>query len=167
MLNKTIERAIPGYRKGHDIKPFLYPDLVYGSKMVEKLINYVMVKGKKSVARQVVYDAFQIMEKKSGEPGLEVFYKGLTNCMPKLETRSRRVGGSAYQVPYEVPEDRQKTLALRWLIQAARMRGEKTMAERLAGELMDAAQSQGKAHEKKLDAHRMAEANRPFAHYRW
>lgn len=167
MLNKVLEKTIPGYRKGRDSRPFLYPDLVHGSKMVEKLINYVMRKGEKSVARQVVYDAFTLIEQKSGEPGLEVFYKALTNCMPKLETRSRRVGGSAYQVPYEVPEDRQKTLSLRWLIHAARARGEKTMRERLAGELMDAAQGQGKAHEKKLDAHRMAEANRPFAHYRW
>jgi len=167
MLNRTLERMIPGYRKGRDKPPFLYPDLRYGSKLVEKLINYVMRDGKKSLARRIVYEAFDLVEERSGQPALEVFYKAVGNCMPKLETRSRRVGGSSYQVPYEVPEDRQKTLALRWIVNAARGRGERTMVERLASELIDAAQGQGKAYEKRLEAHRMAEANRPFAHYRW
>ena len=158
---------MPGSRRGVDKAPFLYPDLKHGSKMVEKLINYVMLDGQKSVARKCVYKAFDIIEEKMNEPGLEVFYKAISNVMPKLEVRSRRVGGSSYQVPFEVPEDRQKTLAFRWITAAARGRGERTMRERLANELMDAAQSQGKAHDKKLESHRMAEANRPFAHYRW
>jgi len=167
MLNKTLERMIPGYREGRDKPPYLYPDLRYGSKLVEKLINYVMRDGKKSLARRIVYGAFDLIEERSGQPALEVFYKAVSNCMPKMETRSRRVGGASYQVPYDVPEDRQKTLALRWIVQAARKRGERTMIERLAAELMDAAKGEGKAYEKKLEAHRMAEANRPFAHYRW
>lgn len=167
MLNKSLERAIPGNRRGVDKPPFLYPDLQHGSRLLEKLINYIMLDGCKSTARRVVYGALKFAEEKSGDPGLEVFYNAMNNVMPKLETRSRRVGGSAYQVPYEVPEDRQKTLALRWITAAARDRGERTMVERLGNELLDAAQGQGKAHEKKLDAHRMAEANRPFAHYRW
>lgn len=166
-LNQTLEQMIPGYRYGRDKRPFLYPDLRYGSKLVEKFINHVMKDGKKALARRIVYQAFDLVEEKSGQPALEVFYKAISNCMPKLETRSRRVGGAAYQVPYDVPEDRQKTLAIRWIVQAARERKGKPMAERLAAELMDAAQSQGKAYEKKLEAHRMAEANRAFAHYRW
>ncbi len=167
MLTKTLERMIPGYRRGRDLPPFLYPDLRYESKLVEKLINYVMQNGEKSIARSIVYRALDLVAERSGQPALEIFYKAISNCMPKLETRSRRVGGAAYQVPYDVPEDRQKTLALRWIVQAARGRGERTMAECLAAELIDASQGQGKAHEKKLEAHRMAEANRPFAHYRW
>jgi small subunit ribosomal protein S7 len=167
MLNKSLERVIPGYRKNVDKPPFLYPDLQHGSKLLEKLINYIMLDGRKSTARRVVYGALKMMEEKGGDPALEIFYNAMNNVMPKLETRSRRVGGSSYQVPYEVPEDRQKTLALRWITAAARARGERTMTERLANELLDAAGSQGKAFEKKQDAHRMAEANRPFAHYRW
>jgi small subunit ribosomal protein S7 len=143
------------------------PDLRYNSQMVEKLINYVMRDGKKSLARKIVYTAFELVEQKSGESALEIFNRALENCSPKLETRSRRVGGAAYQVPFEVPPGRQRSLALRWLTQAARARSERTMAERLAAELLAAANKEGKAYEKKLEAHRMAEASRPFAHYRW
>jgi small subunit ribosomal protein S7 len=167
MLNKTLERMMPGHRRGRDLPPFLYPDLRYESRLVEKLINYVMQDGKKSLARRLVYQALDHVEQRSGQPALDVFYKAVGNCLPKLETRSRRVGGAAYQVPYDVPEDRQKTLAIRWIVQAARERGERTMAECLAAELLDASQGQGKAYDKRLEAHRMAEANRPFAHYRW
>ncbi len=158
-IDPAVERVIPGR-----VPP---GDLRYGSPLVEKLINYVMRRGKKTVARTIVYGAFDLIEKRAGQPGLEIFYKAIASCAPDLETRSRRVGGAAYQVPYEVPEDRRKTLALRWLIAAARERGERTMAERLATELQDAVQKQGKAYERKLDVHRMAESNRAFAHYRW
>ncbi len=143
------------------------PDLRYNSQVVEKLINYVMREGKKSLARRIVYSAFELVEKKSGENAMDLFNRALENCSPRLETRSRRVGGAAYQVPFEVPPERQRTLALRWLVQAARARSERTMAERLAAELLAAANKEGKAYEKKLEAHRMAEASRPFAHYRW
>lgn len=156
---ETLERVIPG--RG------VPPDLKYGSRLVEKLINYVMLDGKKSIARKIVYRAFELIEERTGEPALDVFYKAVTNCSPRLETRSRRVGGAAYQVPFEVPADRQRTLALRWIVRAARARGERTMAERLAAELLAATNKEGKAYEKKLESHRMAEANRPFAHYRW
>jgi small subunit ribosomal protein S7 len=145
----------------------VFPDALYNDKLVEKLVNYVMLDGKKSTARRIVYDAFNIMEQKTGESPLEVFNKAIKKLMPSLETRSRRVGGSTYQVPYEVVDDRQRTLALRWLMMGSRARNERTMAERLAAELMDATNEQGKAYEKRLDTHRMAEANRPFAHYRW
>ncbi len=158
-LAQQLEQIIPGR--------MVEPDLRYGSRLVEKLINYVMRDGKKTVARWIVYEAFDLIEKKTGQPPLEVFYKALSNCMPKLETRSRRVGGAAYQVPYEVPEDRQRTLALRWIVNAARERSERTMVERLAAELIAASRGEGKAYERKLESHRMAEANRPFAHYRW
>ncbi len=167
VLDKQLESKLPGWRYGRDKPPFLYPDLRYGSKLVSKLINYVMRDGKKSLARKIVYGAFDLIQERTGQDPLEVFYKAVRNCMPKLETRSRRVGGAAYQVPFEVPEDRQKTLALRWIVQAARERSERTMVERLAAEIMDAAKGQGRAYEKKLEAHRMAEANRAFAHYRW
>lgn len=159
MTQHALDRAIPG-------RPVV-PDVRYQSPLVEKLINYVMREGKKSVARRIVYRAFDIVQEKTGENALDVYFKALANCMPKLETRSRRVGGSAYQVPYEVEEDRQRTLALRWLVGAARERGERDMAERLAAEMLDAFKNQGKAIEKKNETHRMAEANRPFAHYRW
>jgi small subunit ribosomal protein S7 len=155
----VLERVIPGQS--------VSVDLLYGSRLVEKLINYVMWDGKKSLARRIVYSAFDIIKDRTGEPPLEVFYKAVSNCAPKLETRSRRVGGASYQVPYEVPEDRQRTLALRWIVNAARERQEKRMEERLAAEIISASKQEGKAYAKKLEAHRMAEANRPFAHYRW
>ena len=166
-IDPTLEKTIPGARYGRDEAPMLHPDLRYGSKLVEKLINYIMQDGKKATARKIVYEALDLAEERTGEPALEVFYKAMRNVMPKLETRSRRVGGSSYQVPYEVPEDRQKTLAFRWITAAIKGRSERTMVERLAAELMDAAEGQGKAVDKRQESHRMAEANRAFAHYRW
>ena len=143
------------------------PDMKYGSQLLSKLINYVMLEGKKSAAQRIVYDALALIEERSEQTALEVFNEALANCSPRLEVRTRRVGGANYQVPYEVPQDRQIALALRWLVDAARMRGENTMAERLAGEISEGARKEGKAYNKRLDAHRMAEANKAFAHYRW
>ncbi len=155
----TYDIVIPG----RDVPP----DVRYGSKLVEKFINYVMWDGKKSLARRVIYEAFDLVEKRGEGPALEVFLKAVQNCMPKLEVRSRRVGGATYQVPFEVPPHRQITLALRWIRDAARERPEKTMAERLAAEILAAAKGEGGAIARKQEAHRMAEANRAFAHYRW
>ena len=143
------------------------PDIVHNSVLLSKLINYVMQDGKKSVAKRVVYDALGLIESRSESTVLETFNEAVTNCSPRLEVRTRRVGGANYQVPYEVPGDRQIALSLRWIVSAARARGEKTMAERLAGEILDAARKEGKAFGKRLDSHRMAEANKAFAHYRW
>jgi len=143
------------------------PDITYNSVLLSKLINYVMLDGKKSVAQRVVYDALEIVEQKSESTALETFNEAINNCSPRLEVRTRRVGGANYQVPYEVPADRQVALSLRWLVGAARARGENTMAERLAGEILDGARREGKAYNKRLDSHRMAEANKAFAHYRW
>lgn len=159
MSQHPMERVVPGRSP--------LPDVRYSSRMVEKLINYITSAGKKSAARKIVYDAFDTLKEKTGEHSLEVFYKALNNIMPKLETRSRRVGGSSYQIPYEVPEERQRTLALRWVVGAARKRREKTMALRLAAELLDALKNQGEAIKKREDTHRMAESNRAFSHYRW
>ncbi|NIT76254.1 MAG: 30S ribosomal protein S7 [Thermoplasmata archaeon] len=156
---ETREQVIPGRKVPQDLR--------YASRLVEKLINYSMLDGKKSIARKIVYRALELAEERTGEPALDLFYKAVDNCSPKLETRSRRVGGAAYQVPFEVPPERQRTLALRWIVRAARARGERLMAERLAAEIVAAVNNEGKAYEKKLEAHRMAEANRPFAHYRW
>ncbi len=143
------------------------PDPRYGSENVARLINRVMLRGKKSLAERIVYDAFDIIEKRTGKPGVEIFEKALQNVMPVLEVRPRRVGGATYQVPLEVPAFRRRSLGLRWLVQAARQRSGKSMAEKLAAELIDAANNQGAAIKKKEDTHRMAEANRAFAHYRW
>jgi len=143
------------------------PDMKYGSQLLSKLINYVMLEGKKSAARRIVYAALEAVEERSEQTALEVFNEALANCSPRLEVRTRRVGGANYQVPYEVPQDRQIALALRWLVAAARERGEHTMAGQLAGEILDASRKEGKAYNKRLDAHRMAEANKAFAHYRW
>ncbi len=148
---------------GRDVKP----DIKYNSKLLSKLINYVMLDGKKSVAERIVYEALERIEKQSDTPPLEVVNTAVANCSPRLEVRTRRVGGANYQVPYEVPPDRQTALALRWIVRAARERGEHTMAERLAAEIISAANKEGKAYGKRLEAHRMAEANRAFAHYRW
>jgi len=139
----------------------------YGSQLLSKLINYIMLEGKKTTAQRIVYTALEMVEERSGQPALEVFNEALTNCSPRLEVRTRRVGGANYQVPYEVPQDRQIALALRWMVSAARARGEHTTAARLAGEILDASRKEGKAYNKRLDAHRMAEANKAFAHYRW
>ena len=154
-------------RRGRISKRDVLPDPLYGSKLVTKLVNNVMYDGKKGVAQKIVYEAFSAIEEKLGENPLEVFQAGLENIMPVLEVKARRVGGSTYQVPMEVRADRRQTLGLRWLIDAARKRGETTMAERLAGEIMDAKNSAGSAFKKKEETHRMAEANKAFAHYRY
>ena len=154
-------------RRGRISKRDVLPDPLYGSKLVTKLINNVMQDGKKGVAQTIVYDAFTAVEEKVGQSALEVFEEALENIMPKLEVKARRVGGSTYQVPMEVRAERRQTLGLRWLVAAARNRSERTMAERLAGEITDAKNSMGGAFKKKEETHRMAEANKAFAHYRY
>ena len=154
-------------RRGSISKRDVLPDPLYGSKLVTKLVNNVMYDGKKGVAQTIVYDAFTIIEEKLGQNPLEVFQDALDNIKPQLEVKARRVGGSTYQVPMEVRPERQQTLALRWLIAYSRNRSERTMAERLAAEIMDAKNSMGGAFKKKEETHRMAEANKAFAHYRY
>lgn len=154
-------------RKGNIPKREVLPDPVYGNVVVAKLINGIMLDGQKGVAQSIVYDAFDVIRKNTGEEPLEVFQKAMNNIMPVLEVRARRVGGANYQVPVEVRADRRQTLGIRWLIKYTRARGEKTMYERLAKELMDAANSTGASVKKKEDTHKMADANRAFAHYRW
>ena len=154
-------------RKGNVPKREVLPDPVYGSTVVAKLISSIMLDGKKGTAQSIVYGAFEIVEKQTGENPLEVFEKAMNNIMPVVEVKARRVGGANYQVPVEVRADRKQTLGIRWLTKYTRARGEKTMAERLAKELMDAANNTGASVKKKEDTHKMAEANRAFAHYRW
>ena len=154
-------------RRGKISKRDVLPDPLYGSKLVTKLINNVMLDGKKGVAQKIVYDAFAIVEGKTGENAVEAFQAALENIMPVLEVKARRVGGSTYQVPMEVRAERRQTLGLRWLVGYSRKRGERTMAERLANEIMDAKNSAGAAFKKKEETHRMAEANKAFAHYRY
>ena len=154
-------------RRGNVSKREILPDPVYHSVLVTKLTNSIMLDGKKGVAQKVVYDAFSIIEEKTGKSPLEVFTTALDNIMPSLEVKARRVGGSTYQVPMEVRPERRQTLGLRWLTNYSRNRGEKTMKERLAGEIMDAANNTGSAVKKREDTHKMAESNRAFAHYRW
>jgi len=154
-------------RRGRISKRDVLPDPMYGSKLVTKLVNNVMYDGKKGVAQTIVYDAFAIVEAKIGQNALEVFQEALDNLKPQLEVKARRVGGSTYQVPMEVRAERQQTLALRWLVGFSRKRGERTMAERLAGEIVDAKNSMGGAFKKREEMHRMAEANKAFAHYRY
>ena len=154
-------------RKGPVPKRDVLPDPVYHSKTVMKFINKVMLSGKKSVAQRVVYDAFDTIREKTGQDPLEVFETALRNVMPVLEVKARRVGGANYQVPVEVRADRRMTPGIRWLVGYARLRGEKTMDARLSAELMDAANNTGAAIKKKEDTHKMAEANKAFAHYRW
>ena len=153
-------------RRGKIAKRDVLPDPLYNSKLVTKLINNVMEDGKKGVAQKIVYDAFRTVEEKEGQSALEVFQAAFENVMPVYEVKARRVGGSTYQVPMEVRADRRQTLGLRWLIAAARQRGERTMAERLAGEIIDAKNSMGGAFKKKEETHKMADANKAFAHYR-
>ena len=153
-------------RRGFIAKRDVLPDPIYNSKVVTKLINNIMLDGKKSVAQGIVYDAFDIIKEKEGNP-LEVFEAALENIMPVLEVKARRVGGATYQVPLEIRPERRQTLGLRWLVTYARTRHEKTMAEKLAGEIMDAVNGNGGAFKKKEDTHRMAEANKAFAHYKW
>ncbi|MBQ4140747.1 MAG: 30S ribosomal protein S7 [Clostridia bacterium] len=154
-------------RRGRISKRDVLPDPIYKSKLVTKLVNNVMLDGKKGVAQTIVYDAFEIVEAKSGKNALEVFVEALENVMPVLEVKARRVGGSTYQVPLEVRADRRQTLGLRWMVGYARKRGERTMAEKLAGEILDAINNAGGAFKKKEETHRMAEANKAFAHYRY
>lgn len=142
-------------------------DPVYGNKVVTKFINKMMFDGKKSVAEKIIYKAFNKIEEKSGEKGIEVFEKALERVRPLVEVRSRRVGGATYQVPVEVSASRQQSLSIRWILEATRKRNERMMVDRLANELMDAASDKGAAFKKKEDVHKMAEANKAFAHYRW
>ena len=154
-------------RRGNVPKRDVLPDPMYNSKLVTKLINNIMYDGKKGVAQRIVYDAFSIIEAKSGKNPLEVFQTALDNIMPSLEVKARRMGGSTYQVPMEVRAERRLTLGLRWIKQYSRTRGEKTMSERLAGELLDAVNNTGGAVKKKDDMHRMADANKAFSHFKW
>lgn len=154
-------------RKGPVPKRDVLPDPVYNSKIVMKFINKVMLSGKKSIAEKVVYDAFENIRSKTGKDPLEVFETAIKNVMPVLEVKARRVGGANYQVPIEVRPERRMTLGIRWIVNYARLRGEKTMKDRLSAELMDAANNTGAAIKKKEDTHKMAEANKAFAHYRW
>ena len=154
-------------RRGNVPKREILPDPLYNSIVVTKLVNSIMLDGKKGVAQKVVYGAFEIVETKTGKNGLEVFQQAMENIMPALEVKSRRVGGATYQVPIEVRPERRQTLGLRWLTLYARKRGEKTMKERLAGEIIDALNSTGAAVKKCEETHRMAEANKAFAHFRW
>ena len=154
-------------RKGNVPKRDVLPDPVYGSKVVTKLINNLMIDGKKGKKKKIVYDAFDIIAEKTGEEALEVFNKAMDNIMPVLEVKARRVGGANYQVPIEVRPDRRQTLGLRWLVTYTRARGEKGMVEKLAREIMDAANNTGASVKKREDTHKMAEANKAFAHYRF
>ena len=154
-------------RRGQISKREVLPDPMYNSQLVTKLINNIMYDGKKGVAQKIVYDAFAIGEEKSGKNALEVFTEALNNIMPSLEVKARRLGGSTYQVPMEVRPERKQTLGLRWLRTYSRNRSENTMAERLAAEIMDAVNNMGGAVKKKEETHRMAEANKAFAHYRY
>ena len=154
-------------RKGHTPKRDGLADPLYGSKVVTKLINQIMLDGKKGVAQKIVYGAFSRVEEKSGKPALEVFEQALNNVMPQLEVKARRIGGATYQVPMEVRPERRQALGLRWLTNFSRARSEKTMEERLANEIMDASNSTGASVKRKEDMHRMAEANKAFAHYRF
>ena len=154
-------------RRGFIPKREVLPDPVLGTTVVTKLINQIMLDGKRGVAQNVCYTAFDIVAQKTGKDGNEVFQAALNNVAPQLEVKARRVGGATYQVPIEIRPERRQTLALRWIVDFARKRGEKTMAERLAGELMDAANNTGAAVKRKEEMHRMAEANKAFAHYRW
>ena len=154
-------------RKGHNHKRDVLADPLYNNKIVTKLINNVMLDGKKGTAQKIVYGAFEIIQEKTGKEPVEVFRAAMDNIMPVLEVKARRVGGATYQVPMEVRPERRQTLGLRWLTTYSRARSERTMAERLAGEIMDATNNLGSAVKKREDTHKMAEANKAFAHYRW
>ena len=154
-------------RKGYIAKRDILPDPVYNSKIVTKLVNNVMESGKKSIAQKIVYDAFDIVKAKTGKEALVAFEEAMNNIMPVLEVKARRVGGATYQVPIEIRADRRQALGLRWLVRYARLRNEKTMKEKLANEIMDAINGMGGAFKKKEDTHKMAEANKAFAHYKW
>nr|WP_208459537.1 30S ribosomal protein S7 [Clostridium botulinum] len=164
-LNVKEGRKVP--RKGHIAKRDVLPDPLYNSKVVTKLINSIMLDGKKGVAQKICYDAFEIIAEKSGKDAMEVFETAMNNIMPLLEVKARRIGGATYQVPIEVRPERRQTLGIRWMLIAARKRGERSMRERLAGELLDASNNTGAAVKKREDTHKMAEANKAFAHYRY
>ena len=154
-------------RRNRAVVRDVLPDPIYGSKVVTKLINQIIYDGKRGIAQKIVYDAFEIVKEKEGKNPLEVFEAALENIMPVLEVKARRVGGATYQVPLEIRPERRQTLGLRWLVTYARNRHEKTMAEKLAAEILDAIAGNGGAFKKKEDMHRMAEANKAFAHYKW
>ncbi|MGP7819269.1 30S ribosomal protein S7 [Niallia sp. 01092] len=154
-------------RKGPVAKRDVLPDPIYNSKLVSKLINKMMIDGKRGKSQAILYSAFEIVAERTGKDAIEVFDQALKNIMPVLEVKARRVGGSNYQVPVEVRPDRRTTLGLRWLVNYSRLRGEKTMEERLANEILDAANNTGASVKKREDTHKMAEANKAFAHYRW
>ena len=154
-------------RRGNVPKREILPDPLYNSPLVTRLINSIMLDGKKGVAQKVVYGAFEIIQEKTGKEPLDVYVSALENIMPTLEVKARRVGGSTYQVPIEVRPSRRQTLGLRWLVSYARSRNEKTMKERLANEIMDASNNTGASVKKREDTHKMADSNRAFAHYRW
>ncbi|MFI3252187.1 MAG: 30S ribosomal protein S7 [bacterium] len=154
-------------RKGHIVKRDVLPDPIYSSKLVTRAINAIMIEGKKGTAQSILYGAFDRINQVTGREAIEVFNEALEKIMPVLEVKSRRIGGQNYQVPTEVRPERRTTLGLRWLIKYSRLRNEKTMEERLAKEIMDAANGQGASVKKREDTHRMAEANKAFAHYRW
>jgi len=158
-------RIVP--RKGHVAKREVLPDPVYNSKIVTKLINSIMLDGKRGVAQSIVYTAFKAVSEKKGVPAIEAFESALNNIMPMLEVKARRVGGATYQVPIEIRPDRRQALGLRWLTLYSRKRGERTMEERLANEIMDAMANTGGSVKKKEETHKMAEANRAFSHYKW
>ncbi len=158
-------RIVP--RKGYIAKREILPDPMYNNVVVTKLINNIMLDGKKGVAQSIVYGAFEIVAEKTGKEALEVFTQAMENIMPVLEVKARRVGGATYQVPIEVRPERRQTLGLRWLTKYSRERNERTMKERLAGEILDAVNNMGGAVKKKDDTHKMAEANKAFSHYRW
>jgi small subunit ribosomal protein S7 len=154
-------------RRSSAVRREVPPDAKYGSATVQRFINNLMVEGKKSIAERIFYQALDSLEERSGQPGLNIFQSALNNAKPALEVKSRRVGGATYQVPVEVRPERRQALAIKWLILYARQRSEKTMAERLAAELLAASRNEGSTIKKKEDTHRMAEANKAFAHYRW
>ena len=154
-------------RRGNVPKREVLPDPVYGSELVTRLVNNIMLDGKKGVAQKIVYGAFEIVAEKTGKDALEAFEEAMENIMPQLEVKARRVGGATYQVPIEVRPDRRQTLGLRWITNYSRARSENTMKERLAAEIMDAANNTGASVKKREDVHKMAEANKAFAHFRW
>ena len=154
-------------RRGNVPKRDVLPDPIYGSKVFTKLVNQIMLDGKKGIAQSIVYDAFDIIKEKTGQDAMEVFNQAMANVMPLLEVKARRVGGSNYQVPIEIRPERRQTLAIRWIVINARKRSEREMADKLANELLDAMNNTGGSVKKKEDTHRMAEANKAFAHYRW
>ena len=166
-LNYYVKEGRKVPRKGHIAKRDVLADPVYNSKVVTKLINGIMLDGKKGVAQKICYQAFETIAEKTGKDALEVFEEAMNNVMPLLEVKARRIGGATYQVPIEVRAERRQTLGIRWMLDAARKRGEKLMCERLAGELLDAANNTGAAVKKREDTHKMAEANKAFAHYRY